>query len=221
MISTVRSDFDRIATLIAREPERPDRYEPFLLAHLPASGACVLEVGCGAGRLARAVAARGAAVTAIDLSPEMIRLARERTPREIVIDYLCGDFSEHPWPLRSYDAVVSVATLHHVPAEPALRRMKSLVKPGGVLVVQDLRAPEGMGDWLVSATAAIGNGDAAWWIGNRLRSNRALEEAWHDHGSRDRYLTASEARALFDRVLPGAQVRVHPLWRYSAVWRSP
>ncbi len=55
----IQADFDRIACLVAEEPERADRYERFLLAQVPASCQRVLEVGCGAGRLARAIAARG------------------------------------------------------------------------------------------------------------------------------------------------------------------
>lgn len=217
-LESVKADFDRIARLIAEEPEHRDRYEAFLVARLPARGARVLEVGCGDGRFARLLAARGAAVLGIDASPEMIRLARERTPAGAPIEFVCGDFSVHPLGPESYDAVVSVATLHHLPSVPALSRMKGLLKRGGVLLIHDVRSFSGLGDGLRSGLAAILNGDAVWWLRNRLRENHALHEAWRAHGSRERYLEMDEVRALCETTLAGARIYGHPLWRYTVVW---
>lgn len=44
------------------------------------AGSCVLDVACGAGRYSRALASRGVRVTGVDLSPELIDAARERSP---------------------------------------------------------------------------------------------------------------------------------------------
>jgi hypothetical protein len=96
--------------------------------------------------------------------------------------------------------------------------MKDLVKPGGVLVIHDVRAPSGISDWLLSGLAALFNGDAAWWIRTRLREKRALRDAWNDHGSAEQYLTMADVRALCQAALPGAKIHRHPLWRYTVVW---
>ena len=218
---SVQADFDRIARLVADEPERADRYESFLLAQLPVPCAKVLEVGCGAGRLARAIAERGATVTGIDASPEMIRLARERSEGHARLEFICADFTVHPLGAGIYDCVVSVATLHHVPAVPTLERMKSLIRPGGVLVIHDLRSLAGVSDWLRSGLAATVNGDAIWWLRQRLHQRRALRDAWRDHGSGEHYFTLEEVRALCATALPGARIHCHPLPRYTAVWGSP
>jgi 2-polyprenyl-3-methyl-5-hydroxy-6-metoxy-1,4-benzoquinol methylase len=215
---SVRADFDRIARLMAEEPEHPERYESFVLAQIPVGDARVLEVGCGAGRLARAIAARGASVTAIDASPEMIGLARERSPNDPRIDFIYGDFSVQDLGSEPYDCVVSVATLHHLAAEPALVKMEGLVRPGGVVVIHDLRAPEGLGDWIGSGLAAIPNGDAVWWLRSHLRQRHAVRHAWREHGSHDSYLTMAGVHALFATALPGARIHRHPLWRYTVVW---
>jgi SAM-dependent methyltransferase len=218
-LEAIQADFDRIARLVEHEPDRPDRYESFLLAQLPAPCTKVLEIGCGAGRLARAVAGRGGAVIGIDASPEMIRLARQRSRNDARIEFVCGDFSDHALPSESYEGVLSAATLHHLPTAPALARMKSLVRPGGVLIVHDLRSPAGSWDWLLSGLAAASNGDAIWWVRNRLRQDPALRDAWRSHGTGERYLTMAEVRALCETTLPGARIYRHPLWRYTAVWR--
>jgi 2-polyprenyl-3-methyl-5-hydroxy-6-metoxy-1,4-benzoquinol methylase len=217
-LEAVQADFDRIARLVADEPDRPDRYESFLLKQLPVPCTTALEVGCGAGRLARAIAGRGVKVTGIDASPEMIRLARERAGDDARIEFVCGDFSVHSMAFGLYDCVVSVATLHHLSAESALAAMKNLVKPGGALIIHDVRSAAGKGGWLLSGLAAVFNGDAAWWIRNRHRQKRALRDAWHDHGAGEHYLTMAELRALCGSALPAAKIYWHPLWRYTAVW---
>lgn len=219
----IRADFDRIARLVEDKPEVPDRYEAFLLRQLPGAGAKVLEIGCGTGRLARTVARRGSTVRGIDASPEMIRLARERARDDARVEFVCGDFSTLPEEAGTYDGVVCIATLHHLPTEPTLSRMKSLLKPDGVLVIHDIRSLSGVADGLVSALAALCNGDAVWWLREKIREDRALRDAWREHGARERYLTMAEVRALCDRTLPGSRVFRHPLWRYTVVWtpRAP
>ena len=159
-LHAIQADFNTIARLVADKADGPDRYESFLLRQLPAPCANVLEIGCGAGRLARAIAGRESKVTGIDVSTEMIRLARSRTPDDAGVEFVWGDFSVLAVKAGTYDCVVSVATLHHLPAEPALARMKSLLKPEGILVIHDIRSPSGVPDWLVSGMAALFNGDA-------------------------------------------------------------
>ncbi len=220
-LKAIQAEFDQIARLVADEPDRPERYEAFLLAQLPPPCGTVLEVGCGAGGFARALAARGALVSGVDASPEMIRLARQRTRAGSRVEFVCGDSLEQRLPSAHFDAVVSVATLHHLPAAPALSRMAALVRPGGVLVVHDLRAPSGPSDWIRSGCSALGNGDAVWWLVHALHERRAVRAAWRAHGSGERYLSLPEIRALYPALLPGARLHRHPLWRYTAVWTRP
>jgi 2-polyprenyl-3-methyl-5-hydroxy-6-metoxy-1,4-benzoquinol methylase len=217
-LESIQADFNRIARLLADKPDSPDRYESFLLTQLPAPCAKVLEIGCGAGRLTRAISGRGATVTGIDASPEMIRLARNRTRDSAGVEFVCGDFSVLSMEPGTYDCVVSVATLHHLPTEQALSRMKSLLRPGGMLVIHDIRSPSGVVDWMVSGLAALVTGDAVWWVSQRLREGRALRDAWREHGSEERYLTMAEVRSLGETTLPGSRGYWHPLWRYTIVW---
>ena len=78
------------------------------------TGQRVLDAACGDGYLARVLAARGARVTAIDLGPRLIELARQRDPRG-EIDYRVADLSV---PLSgesgSFDAVASYLALNDV-----------------------------------------------------------------------------------------------------------
>lgn len=105
----------------------------FVLSALPAAGARILEVGCGAGELAAALAERGHHVAAVDSSEGAVGLARARgVPAEL------GTFPEVPTPAGDLDAVFLGRVLHHVEAlEPVLERAAELLVPGGVLLVED------------------------------------------------------------------------------------
>ncbi|HEV7843302.1 MAG TPA: class I SAM-dependent methyltransferase, partial [Pyrinomonadaceae bacterium] len=140
----VREDFDRIASLMARERELPETYAGYLLRHVPEGCDHVLEIGCGLGAFARRVAGRARSVTAIDLSPEMIAVARKRSAEGFPnLEFALCDFLQAPLPLESYDLIITLATLHHLPLKEALSRIKSLLRPGGVLILQDLLAASG------------------------------------------------------------------------------
>ncbi|MEM1429320.1 MAG: magnesium protoporphyrin IX methyltransferase [Pseudomonadota bacterium] len=62
-----------------------DRMREVMLSRLPEdlSGARVLDAGCGAGQMTAELAARGAHVTAVDISPSLVEIARRRLPRHL------------------------------------------------------------------------------------------------------------------------------------------
>jgi hypothetical protein len=55
----------------------------------------------------------------------------------------------------------------------------------------------------------------------RLRSPRAVREAWERHRADETYLTRGQAEALAARLLPGARLFYHWLWSYSIIWDKP
>ena len=92
-----------------------DRMRATLLDWLPAdlAGARILDAGCGTGALAVEAAKRGAQVVAIDLSPTLVQLARERLPDELGerIDFRSGDMLDPA--LGHFDHVVGMDSLIH------------------------------------------------------------------------------------------------------------
>lgn len=91
----------------------------------------VLEVGCGWGELAARIATElGADVSALDLSPRMVELARERG-----VDAIVGDVQELPYADEAFDVVVAAWMLYHVPdLERGLAEIVRVLRPGGSLV---------------------------------------------------------------------------------------
>ena len=104
-------------------------------------GARVLDVGCGGGLLAEALARHGAAVTAIDLAPAMIQTAQLHAAESgLTIDYRvqdAGDLARQA--PHAFDVVACMEMLEHV-ADPAgfVAVLGRLLKPGGALFVSTL-----------------------------------------------------------------------------------
>jgi ubiquinone/menaquinone biosynthesis C-methylase UbiE len=106
----------------------------------------VLDVACGPGIVACAVAAQAAQVTGIDLTPAMIAQARERQRSLKLdnIDWQVGDATRLPFAAGAFDVVLTRYSFHHMPdPAAALREMKRVCRNGGRVVVIDATpAPE-------------------------------------------------------------------------------
>ncbi len=111
----VREDFDRIADLTeAAGWDHNAHYHPFLLKQLPLRLDEALEVGCGTGAFARLLAQRCNRVVAVDLSPRMVEVARERSREHKNVEYIVADASRWEFPQERFDCVASIMTLHHL-----------------------------------------------------------------------------------------------------------
>jgi SAM-dependent methyltransferase len=189
-------------------------HRPLLLDLLPPGCERVLDVGCGAGEFAVELARRVPRVDAVDRSPDMAALARAVVPPNVQV----VEADVLSWtPPAAYDAVVSVAALHHVPLEPTLERLSSFLRPGGVLAAVALprvELPREVGVELVSAV-----GHRVIGLHRFLRGDRwAPTDGMPVH---DGELTVREVRRRASSVLPGVEARRLRYWRYLLVWRRP
>ena len=216
----IREDFDRIALLTEHHGGAGDIYHNYVRRHLPSHCEKALEIGCGTGEFTRLMAASAQTIVAIDLSPQMIRLAQQQSADYPNIEYRLGDFLRLSLPAESYDCIVSLATLHHLPLEQALLKMKDALKPDGVLIIHDLIADDGIIDTGISALAYPISAARRFWKTGRPRAPREVREAWAAHGKGEVYLTLNEIREMCRQYLPEAKVKRHLLWRYTVVWHK-
>jgi SAM-dependent methyltransferase len=186
------------------------RYESLVLDSIPAGCRRALDVGCGNGELTRDLRQREVPeVIGLDRDEQCIQRCRAH-PEAGDIRYVAGDLLTSDIEPASFDLVSAVASLHHVDARSGLVRLRSLVAPGGVLVVIGLARPDLPKDLPVEIAAQV--------VG-RIRRRRGRPEdvpeppiVWPPP---ERY---SAMRSLATELLPRARWRRHLLWRYSLVW---
>ena len=147
-------------------------------------------------------------------------MAKERSKEYHNIDFQVADAMTYEFSPEQFDCIASIATLHHLPFELVLSKIKSILKPEGTLLVLDLFEAEGL-SYLSTAILAIpvSIGFRLLKCG-RIRESAEAQAAWAEHGRTDTYLTLSEVRQASARVLPKARIKRHLLWRYSLVWQK-
>jgi SAM-dependent methyltransferase len=157
----------------------------------------------------------------MDLSPQMIHVARARSAGCPNLEFVLDDFLQRQLPTESYDCIVTLATLHHLPLDDALRKMKAQLRPGGVLILHDLLENSGLIDKAFNVVRLAVNMAVRFRLSGRLRARREVRRAWVEHGKHESYLKPQEVRAMRDEHLPGGRIYHHLLWRYTVVWRKP
>ncbi|RLN01471.1 class I SAM-dependent methyltransferase [Haloarcula sp. Atlit-7R] len=171
----VREGYDDIAATYATERDGEGRERDLVASladRLPAESR-VLDAGCGAGTLAMDSLAAEHTVTGLDISREQLRTARERVPGP----RLCqGDLAALPFPADTFDAVVSLHAVIHVPrAEHAavFAEFERVLEPGGRLL-----AALGDEQWAGTNENWLGTDtEMAWSFYGRSRNRELLTEA--------------------------------------------
>jgi SAM-dependent methyltransferase len=100
-----------------------------------ADGSPVGDLGCGPGHTTAYLGELGLSVVGLDLSPNMVRLARERYPG---IDVREGSILDLPVPDGSWAGVISLYSIIHLPRDvvtTALREFHRVLRPGGLLLL--------------------------------------------------------------------------------------
>ena len=130
----VISFFDRLAPMWDADMIR---HEDVIAAILDNAGITqgveVLDVACGTGVLFPDYLSRGVkSLTAVDIAPEMVRIAREKFPQ---VQVLCGDVAEVAFG-KQFDRIVVYNAFPHFPEpEQLIATLSRLLKPGGILTV--------------------------------------------------------------------------------------
>lgn len=105
----------------------------------------VLDLGTGAGHTAFAFARRAAEVVGLDVTPEMVAVARDQAVKlgAANVRFEEGDAEALPFEDASFDIVASRHSAHHF-ADPivALREARRVLRPGGHFLLVDVVAPE-------------------------------------------------------------------------------
>lgn len=177
-------------------------------------GGNALDVGCGDGLLLAHLATVCRCVVGLDPDVQVVARARRRLEQNPQAEVLLDDVMDPDLPQRigTFETVSCVATLHHLPLEPAMARLSELVALGGRLIVVGLAANGSLWDWVLSALAVL-----------PLRVVGTLRRETPDIGvvTRPPRETLAEIRAAASRMLPGATIRRRFYYRYTLIWDRP
>jgi ubiquinone/menaquinone biosynthesis C-methylase UbiE len=224
VLASPAQSFDAIAEVYDRFAELTG--EPllrWLRSVLPHQGTQALDLGCGSGRHTVLLADRFEEVVAVDLSRPMLELARAKRRRPNIV-YVESDLrAVMPERDGPFDLVFSAYTLHHVAdLEAVLQQIRSLVAPGGLVVLVDIvdrrgRTPR----WRRYLEAARrlpadlmqrGPRKAAEVYGLRTHP------AWLAHLNADSYLSPDAFERRYGAVFDGARFASLDLGRVKTMW---
>lgn len=192
-------------------------YHRWILRHLPRRPGAVLDVGSGAGVLARRLATRAGTVHAVDADEAITARARALTDPGTAVTFTVGD-ALTDLPPGPFAAVTCVAALHHLPLAPALTVLRDRLAPGGRLIIVGLAVPDTPGDHLLGALAVPAN-LVMGWVHNGGRPGPRPASMTAPVASPTH--TLAQIRAEARRLLPGARLRRRLFWRYTLLWQRP
>jgi SAM-dependent methyltransferase len=214
-LQVIRS-FDRIAECSTESWDHNNYYHPYLVRNLPQRRGSALEIGSGLGQFSRALAGYFEYVEGIDFCPKMVEGAIARSTSIQNLRYRCEDFLEIEYPINSFDCIVSVATIHHLPVRQTFEKIIRILKPGGRLLILDLYKSRQLLDYVFSAVGIVAN--IAIGANRRDGKNIELRKAWAEHAPLDNLPTIKEIWNASQEFLPEAIVRRHIFFRYSLLW---
>jgi SAM-dependent methyltransferase len=122
------------------EPSNRPLYAAVLEALSVGPGTTLLDVGCGSGYALRMAAERGAVVTGLDITPELLEIAGERVPHATLV---LGAMDRLPFDDASFDVVVGFNAFQFAEdPETAVAQAARVLRPGGLVAASTFAEPE-------------------------------------------------------------------------------
>jgi ubiquinone/menaquinone biosynthesis methyltransferase len=147
LFATISDRYDFITVALSYGQDKRWKRRLVDLAAVSA-GTRALDLATGTGDIAFALAARGAAVVGLDITPRMIELARRKHFRDVPARpahpaFLVGDMLALPFPDNAFDLVTTGYGLRNVPDLAAsIDEVRRVLRPGGRLLSLDFNRPD-------------------------------------------------------------------------------
>jgi ubiquinone/menaquinone biosynthesis methyltransferase len=142
LFSTIADRYDLITVLLSYGQDRRWKRR---VAALTGAGPLThaLDLACGTGDIAFAVAGRGARVVGLDVTHRMVQLARLKAPASgAAVRFVTGDMMALPFRDEEFDVVTTGYGIRNVPdISGAIGEMRRVLKPGGTLLSLDFNRP--------------------------------------------------------------------------------
>ena len=141
LFHTIADRYDLITRLLSFGRDRHWKRQLAALAH-PRPGVAALDLACGTGDIAFALADGGARVSGLDITHRMVELAQRKNTRARAVVFVTGDMMALPFRDATFDLVTTGYGIRNVPRiEPALAEIRRVLRPGGLLLSLDFDRP--------------------------------------------------------------------------------
>ncbi len=203
--------FQKRNSQIKKEPWTHNvAYHGWVMRHLR-PGDRVVDVGCGDGLLLQNIAEQctPSRLTGIEPHEPSVEKARGRLQNFENAEIFVGSFDE--WAGETADAVIFVASVHHMDFAKAVGKAKEILAPGGRLLIVGCARPEGVADYLVEGLRVIPAKVGSVLHGEKNGGNIGVPTKMPEI-SRKQVKTAAEAQ------LPGVRIRRGLYYRYLLEW---
>ena len=163
---TIARTYDRLNHIMTLGLDRQWRKRAVKELSIPNSQFSVLDVACGTGDMVVELRKHGCTITGVDLSEEMISIAKTKAPAT----YMIGDAEHLPFPDNTFDAVTcAFGVRNFVHLEQGLSEMLRVLKPGGTMVILELATPDSP---LIRPFYNLYTKQIIPWLGQRIAGNR-------------------------------------------------
>jgi SAM-dependent methyltransferase len=189
-------------------------YHDYLLHQLPMRIDRALDIGCGLGLFAKKLSQKAEIVDAIDVDSTVLNeaLNQYQAPN---IYYQQADFIKTDLHKDTYQAIIAIASVHHMDLTEALQKMRLLLRSSGKLLILGLYREETILDYMYSALSVPLNLIYLNW---KRRSNMELSDIAPTHPAQ---LSFNQIKSVANSLIPGFKIRRHLFWRYSLIWQKP
>ena len=171
---TIASNYDRMNRLMTLGLDRSWRKRAVRELSVLHSSLSALDVACGTGDMAVSLAKRGCTVTGVDLSEEMLAIAKQKTASAnfqfSIFNFQLANAEALPFEDATFDAVTcAFGVRNFVHLEKGLNEMQRVLKPAGMMVILELATPDNP---VVRPFYNLYTRHIIPWLGNRIAGNR-------------------------------------------------
>ena len=202
--------------LNARHPwSHNDHFHGWILANLPERRYVAVDVGCGRGELLARLSPHFDEVWGADIDSAMRQSATSRCaglPNVAITEDSWTDLA------NAVDLFTMIAVLHHLDAATALRKVASLLAPGGLFLAVGLAPPRSLVDHAWDLASMVTN-PMIGYVKHPWPRSLAVEPPLVP--VRDPILPFGELRELVQAVMPGAVMRHRIGFRHTIAWTKP
>ncbi|MBE6117669.1 MAG: class I SAM-dependent methyltransferase [Erysipelotrichaceae bacterium] len=174
-----------------------------------ASCKSILDIGCGDGSLLMYLDDGQKELVGLDIDSFCIRKACERN-RSGHAEFILTSFDDYD-PRRSFDAVIFVASIHHMDMRAAIEKAKALLSPNGLLLIVGLASPSTFTDYIIEGLRVIPCKILSCVKGMHSSEDEQIPVSYN-------YPPLNEIRSILADELPHHNLRYGLYYRYLLEW---